>query len=248
MSDPTPPEKLAGMLQQASCCVALTGAGISTAAGIPDFRGPDGLYRSAKYDPETVFDIRQFHYDPSQFWDFTRELAAVLGDLQPTRTHRVLAGMESAGLIDAVITQNIDPFHALAGSENVLAVHGDYATTRCLRCSRCYDYQQMLDRLGQIGNPPPLCDCKGPLKPDVVFFGEAVKHLDEAFDWAARSDLMLVLGSSLSVQPAAMLPQLAGGTVVVINQGPCQLPCGPNRHFIQADLDEYFDQLARALG
>ncbi len=248
MPETMTPQRLAVMIRQAHCAVALTGAGVSTAAGIPDFRGPGGIYESGEYDPMRVFDIRYFRRDPLPFWDFTRDMAAVLEDLRPTTTHCVLARMEAAGLLEGIISQNIDPFHQQAGSRNVLALHGSYAVTRCESCPRHYDYPQMRQRLGARGDPPPSCDCGGPLKPDVVFFGELVRQLDPAADLARRSDLMLALGSTLSVQPAGMLPELTRGPVVVINKGPCRLPPAPGRWFVEADLDTFFAGLADALG
>jgi NAD-dependent deacetylase len=247
MPETMTPQRLAEMIRQAHCVVALTGAGVSTAAGIPDFRGPGGIYESGKYDPMRVFDIRYFRRNPLPFWDFTRDMAAILEDLRPTRTHYVLAEMEAAGLLEGIISQNIDPFHQQAGSKNVLAIHGSYAVTRCQSCPRHYDYQQMQQRLGSAGDPPPKCDCGGSLKPDVVFFGELVRKLDPAADLARRSDLMLALGSTLSVQPAGMLPELTRGPVVVVNKGPCRLAPAPGRWFIEADLDDFFAELGEAL-
>ena len=242
------PQEVADRIRASRCTVAMTGAGVSTAAGIPDFRGPGGLYESRTYDPMKVFDIGHFHHDPTDFWAFTRDLARTLDDLAPTRTHRFLAELEQHGLLEGVVTQNIDPFHSLAGSQNVLALHGSYATTRCLSCGQTFDYEQMKAKV--LAEAIPACTCSGGgrLKPDVVFFGEAVKHLDESFALVSRSELLLVLGSSLVVQPAALLPEVAGGAVVVVNRGPCGLRGAPGRYFIDADLDEFFDAVADALG
>ena len=228
--------------------VAFTGAGLSTAAGIPDFRGPNGLYRKGRYHPDRVFDIRHFHRDPSEFYRFTRELASVVGALQPTASHRVLARLEQEGLLAGVITQNIDPFHQQAGSRKVVCLHGSYATSHCLACGKSFTYEQLREMLHAADVPRCACPGRGVIKPDVVFFGENVRGLDEAQALAERADLMLVLGSSLVVYPAAMIPLLCRGELVVVNLGQVSLSPGPRRHFVQADLDTYLQAVADALG
>jgi NAD-dependent deacetylase len=247
MAEQLTPGQLANRLGRAQRAVVMTGAGISTAAGIPDFRGPNGLYRSGRYDAARVFEIDAFVRDPSEFYRFTRDLAEVLETIEPTFTHRLLAQLEGRGLLRGVITQNIDPLHQQAGSRNVCCVHGSYATSRCLSCGRSFDYAQLKQLLAE--HDVPRCDCAGGglIKPDIVFFGEAVRDMETAGRWAAESDVMLVLGSSLAVYPAAMLPAMAGGEVITVNLGPVELPEGPGRHFVQADLDAYFREVAGAL-
>ncbi len=246
-TDSLSPSACADLIRQSKCTVALTGAGISTAAGIADFRGPEGLYNSGKYDADRVFDISHFYSDPREFFRFTRDLIEIIGRIEPTFTHRFLADLETRQLLEAVITQNIDPLHHLAGSRTVLSVHGDYSTAHCLACRREYSFEDLLALLDKM--EIPTCDCpgRGVIKPDVVFFGEAVRALHPAQQLARRCDLMLVLGSSLVVNPAAMLPEFAAGSVVVVNQGPVGLPPAPNRHFIQKDLDQYFQDVAKNL-
>ncbi len=248
MTAPLTPRRCAEMIRQSACTVAFTGAGISTAAGIPDFRGPDGIYNSGQYDAEKVFEIAAFREDPAEFYRFTRDLVEVLDRVEPTFTHRLLARLEREGLCEGVITQNIDPLHQQAGAANVIPVHGSYATAHCLRCGELYNYQQFRTRLA--AGETPRCDCPaaGVLKPDVVFFGEPVDAIGQAVDLAGRSELLLVLGSSLVVYPAAMTPHYAGGRVVVVNRGPVQLEPAPGRYFVEADLDEYFRAVAEALG
>lgn len=241
------PEDCARLIRQSKRTVALTGAGISTAAGIPDFRGPDGLYNTGRYDADRVFDINYFHREPREFFRFTRDLIEVMGRIEPTFTHRFLAELEKKGLVEAVITQNIDPLHHLAGSGNVLSVHGDYASSHCLACRKEYTFGQLVDLLDEMEVPTCSCSGRGVIKPDVVFFGEAVRDLAPAQKLAASCELMLVLGSSLQVQPAAMLPELVRGTVVVVNQGPVGLSAGLNRYFIRQDLDDYFRAVAECL-
>ncbi len=241
------PDRCADLIRSAERAVALCGAGVSTAAGIPDFRGVDGLYARAGRNAERMFHIDQFLRDPGPFFDFSREMARLVKDIRPTFTHRFLAELEGRGLLQAVITQNVDALHHLAGSKNVVAVHGSYATGRCLACGRAYGYEDLLARLA--AEDVPRCDCpdRGVIKPDVVLFGEPVKDLPRAVQLARACDLMLVLGSSLRVAPAAMLPEMTSGTVVVVALGPIGLPPGPGRYFVHEDLDAYFRAVAACL-
>lgn len=236
----------AELIRKARRVTALTGAGISTAAGIPDFRGPQGLYVTRRYDPETVFDISYFRRDPLPFYDFSRDFLGVIDRIEPTFSHRFLARLEGEGRLAAVITQNIDSLHQKAGSRRVISVHGDYWSSRCLGCGRLFDLEHMKRAVCEA--PAPYCPCGGLIKPDVVFFGEPVLGLEEAAAEVAASDLLLVLGSSLAVYPAALLPSYATGEVVVINRGEVGLPPGPGRYFIDADLDASLAEVAAALG
>lgn len=238
-------DELAGMIRNSPSTVALSGAGISTAAGIPDFRSPEGMYNSGKYNPDTVFDIHAFDADPSEFYAFTRDLLAVVKTLTPTFTHRFLAELEGKKLLDAVITQNIDPLHFEAGSKNVLSIHGNYHTSHCRQCGKEFSLKQLLELLDSMAIP--TCGCGGVIKPDVVFFGEAVMNMDRCTRVVEQSELLLVLGSSLVVYPAAALPNLAKGDVVVVNKSSVALAQNERTYFVQADLDEYFQQVAAAL-
>jgi NAD-dependent deacetylase len=233
------------MIRRAERIVALTGAGISTAAGIPDFRGPQGLYVTRRYDPERVFEISAFARDPAPFFEFTRDFLGVIDAIEPTLTHRFLAELEGEGRLTAVITQNIDALHQKAGSHNVISVHGDYWTSHCLACRRKYDLDSMKRMVHEV--EVPHCSCGAVIKPDVVFFGEPVHGLDEAASAVSGSDLLLVLGSSLSVYPAAFLPEVAGGEVVVVNSGEVGLAPGPDRYFVDADLDGFFGEVRAIL-
>jgi NAD-dependent deacetylase len=225
--------------------VTMTGAGVSTAAGIPDFRGPRGLYVTRQYDPDTVFEISAFHRDPGPFYDFTRDFLGVIDTTEPTFTHRFLAELEAAGRLSAVVTQNIDSLHQKAGSENVISVHGDYWTSHCLDCAREFDLSFMEHAVREV--EVPHCSCGGVIKPDIVFYGEAVRDLERAAAAVAESDLLLVLGSTLVVYPAAFLPEQAGGDVVVVNRGEVGLAPGPGRYFVDAGLDEYFGEVEKHL-
>ena len=235
------------MLMEAERVVALTGAGISTAAGVPDFRGPNGLYVTRRYDPETVFDIDAFLHDPKPFYDFTRDFLSVVDQIEPTATHRFLARMEGQERLRCVVTQNIDFLHQRAGSENVISIHGGYWTSRCLQCGEEWDFETLRSRVEE--ESVPRCrKCKGLIKPDVVFFGEAVRGMDQAADEVMEADLMLVLGSSLTVYPAASLPATARCPVIVVNKGPVGLLPGPDRFFVDEDLDRFFEAVGAAWG
>ena len=239
------PQECADRIRRANRVAALTGAGISTAAGIPDFRGPNGLYVTRRYDPETVFDINAFRRDPAPFYDFTRDFLVLIQTIEPTRTHRFLAALEAEGKLSAVVTQNIDSLHQKAGSKHVVPVHGDYWTSHCLSCGAEFDLDFMLHAIRQEN--VPHCPCSGLIKPDVVFFGESVHSLELAGAVVADSDLLLVLGSSLNVSPAAFLPAQAGGDVVVVNRGKVGLAPGANRSFVDADLDFFFGEVSTRL-
>ncbi len=232
----------ADLIRNSSRVAALTGAGISTTAGIPDFRGPEGLYVTRRYDPEAVFDIWSFHRDPEPFFDFTRDFLSTIHSIEPTLTHRFLADLEQDRKLTAVVTQNIDSLHQKAGSRNVVSVHGDYWKSHCLVCAAIYDLGYMEQAITQ--EKVPLCTCGGVIKPDVVFFGETVKSFERASNIVKVCDLLFVLGSSLAVYPASMLPEAAGGKVVVVNKGEVSLGPGPTRYFVDADLDSFFSSVA----
>jgi len=240
------PSGCAGLIRLSESIVALTGAGISTAAGLADFRGPEGLYVTHRYDPDKVFDIDAFLRDPLPFYEFTRDFLGVIDTIQPTFTHRFLAALEAEGSLKAVVTQNIDPLHSQAGSREVISVHGGYWTSHCLWCRKTFAFEEMRRKVS--AEPVPHCSCGGVIKPDVVFFGENVRDLDKALQAIESSDLLLVLGSSLTVHPAAGLPRHAPGAVAVVNRGEVALGPHPNRWFADADLDTFFRAVAAELG
>ncbi len=240
------PEACAAKIQAAPKLAVLSGAGLSTAAGVPDFRGPQGLYVTRAYDPETVFEIGYFDRDPAPFYKFSRDFLGMLETIQPTKTHSFLADWEKSGHDVTVVTQNIDGLHQRAGSKRVLPMHGDYETAHCRRCGRGYGRAKLLELMSAM--EIPLCEaCSGVIKPDVVFFGENVLHMADAVRAARESALMLVLGSSLTVYPAAGLPLEAGGEVVIVNRGEVGMRPAKNMHFVDADLDEFFQSVASLL-
>jgi len=219
--------RLAELIRGADSVVALTGAGISVPSGIPDFRSPrTGLWENV--DPMDVAHIDVFHRDPERFWNFYGERFQTLEHKQPNGAHRALAELERAGLLDAVITQNIDRLHARAGSEQLIEVHGTIAHSSCLRCGERYPLAEVRARQAADPGGVPRCRCGRPLKPDVVLFGEylPVQALARAQALAAAADLMLCIGSSLEVYPVSDLPLAtlaAGGRIAILTRGPTPL-------------------------
>jgi NAD-dependent deacetylase len=210
---------LAELIRANQPCVALTGAGASTESGIPDFRGASGIW--AQYDPYEVASIDGFRRDPARAWEFYGRRLGVLGDAQPNPAHRALAELERDGWIEAVVTQNVDRLHELAGSQEVIEVHGSLRTAGCLACGEHEAMEQVASRL-----PVPRCRaCDAILKPDVVMFGELLPSaaIDRATELAEGAALMLVVGSSLEVWPVAGLPDATlarGGKLAIVNRDP----------------------------
>jgi len=219
---------LAERIRSARSVVALTGAGISVPSGIPDFRSPGtGLWE--KVDPMEVAHIDAFHADPVRFWSFYGQRFATLGDKQPNDAHRALVALERRGLLDAVITQNIDMLHRKAGTRELVEVHGSIASCSCPRCGASVGLEDVRVLLRGASDGVPRCAaCAAALKPDVVLFGEMLPAaaLERAGRLCRRAQLLLCIGSSLEVHPVAGLPLLtrrAGGTVAIITQGPTPL-------------------------
>lgn len=247
------PRELAALLGRSRRTVALTGAGISTAAGIPDFRGPNGLYITRRYDPEKVFHIGWFHREPHHFYQFALDFARLGESIRPTFSHRFLARLAAQGMLAGIVTQNIDLLHQEAGSSHVIELHGSFASATCQGCGhRLVDlgYKFWLTAMDRSPRSPiVLCDsCGGLLKPDIVFFGEQVNRFAEAEALVECCDLLLVLGSSLSVSPASYLPHRTGAPIVAINRGEVQLEKAPHHHLLDADLDSSLRDVAAHLG
>ena len=218
-------EQLAELLRAAEGkVVALTGAGVSVPSGIPDFRSPGtGLW--ANVDPMAVAHIAVFRRDPETFWSFYGQRFATLSDKQPNGAHRALAELEARGLVQAVVTQNIDGLHTAAGTRDLLEVHGTIATASCLVDRERYELEEVRARAEAAHDGVPRCDAGHPLKPDVVLFGEMLPEaeIERAFALAAGARLLLCVGSSLEVHPVAGLADIAlgaGGDVAIVTAGP----------------------------
>jgi NAD-dependent deacetylase len=212
-------EHLAALIVEAQPCVVLTGAGVSTESGIPDFRSRTGLW--AEYDPMEYATIDAFRRDPAKVWDFYSKRLGVLADAQPNAAHLALAELERLGLVEAVVTQNVDRLHHAAGSRRVVEVHGSIRTASCLACG----HREEFDRLMELLPVPTCAECGAVLKPDVVMFGELVPAgaIQEVSRLVRGAGLLLVVGSSLEVYPVAGLLEEArgGGTrIAIVNRGP----------------------------
>jgi NAD-dependent deacetylase len=220
---PTPDvATLAELLRGARSAVALTGAGVSVPSGIPDFRSPGtGLWE--KVDPVEVAHVSVFERDPARFWRYYRPRFQTLGDKQPNAAHAALAELERRGLLAGVITQNIDRLHRAAGSREVVEVHGSIETSSCVDCGASFDLERV-EALFDGAGVAICAECGGPVKPDVVLFGELLPEaaMARAQELAEAAELMLVVGSSLAVHPVAGLPELTlagGGRLAIVTRG-----------------------------
>jgi NAD-dependent deacetylase len=214
--------RLAQLLQERRPAVALTGAGVSTESGIPDFRSADGIW--TRYDPMEYATIDAFRRDPRKVWEFYGLRLRVLADAEPNDAHRALAELERQGLLRAVVTQNIDTLHERAGSRDVVEVHGSIREAVCLRDGTRVPRAEVVRLVDELGAPPcPACGAI--LKPDVVMFGEVLPFdaIERATELARGAALLLVVGSTLEVWPVAGLPHETldgGGVVAIVNRGP----------------------------
>jgi NAD-dependent deacetylase len=220
------PAALAELIRSAGTVAALTGAGISVPSGIPDFRSPGtGLWENV--DPMEVAHIEVFRREPERFWHFYGDRFTKLRDKRPNGAHFALAELERRGLLEAVITQNIDGLHEAAGTRELVEVHGSISHSSCLECLRRYELEDVRERLADDPVGVPRCDCGEALKPDVVLFGEFLPAdaMARAEDLAERADLLLCVGSSLEVYPVAGLPSVtlrSGGALAIVTQGATQ--------------------------
>ena len=207
-------EDIAKLILDLKDGVALTGAGVSAESGIETFRSKDGLWN--KYDPAIYASIEVFKKDPSKYWTIRGDFIRNYDEYNPNPGHYALAELEKMGLVRSVITQNIDGLHTKAGSKNVIEIHGSLRETYCLQCRKEYVAPNIPEGI------PPYCECGGVLKPNTVLFGESLPHeaLDGAYSEAQACNLMLVIGTSAAVQPAASLPLIAkerGSKIIEVN-------------------------------
>ena len=215
--------EVAELIVKEKACVALTGAGISAESGIATFRDKGGLWE--KYDPVVYASIDAFRSDPSKYWLIRGDFIRNYDQYEPNNAHLALTALEELGLLDHVITQNIDGLHRKAGTRSVIELHGSLREINCLKCQRTYLAPKVPD------GTPPYCECGGVLKPNTVLFGEQLppQALEAAYRETSHCRVMLLVGTSAVVQPAASLPYLAkqkGAVVVEVN---------PEKVFTDAD-------------
>lgn len=206
--------EIAGLMVDLKPCVALTGVGISAESGIPTFRSKGGLWE--KYDPMVYASIEVFRENPAKYWSIRGEFIRNYDSYQPNKAHLALAALEEMGIVCHVIIQNIDGLHKKAGSQNVTEIHGSLRESYCLQCGKEYLAPHVPAGL------PPYCECGGVLKPNTVLFGEPLPKgaLERAYHESATCKLMLVIGTSAVVQPAASLPAVAqqkGAKIIEVN-------------------------------
>jgi NAD-dependent deacetylase len=213
---------LAEWVAKSNNITAFTGAGISTASGIPDFRSPEsGLWEKA--NPEKVASVYGFRHNPQAFFDWVRPLAIQTLHAEPNLAHQALVKLEKLGKLKAVITQNIDMLHTRAGSTSVYELHGHMRTATCIHCYHEYDGKALIEKLIEDGEVPRCAICGGLIKPNVILFGEQLPYepLQNAKRASRETDLMMIIGSSLEVAPASDIPMIAkrnGAKVVIINK------------------------------
>jgi NAD-dependent deacetylase len=213
--------KLAELIRARQPCIVLTGAGISTESGIPDFRSPTGIW--TQYDPMEYATIGAFRRDPVKVWEFYALRFEVLTSAEPNAGHLALAKLERCGLVSAIVTQNIDGLHLRAGSQDVVEVHGSIRTAVCLECGERVALEDVVAAL-RDAPAPPCPRCGSILKPDVVMFGELLPEgaMERASELARAAGLLLVVGSTLEVYPVAGLPEetlQSGGALAIVNRG-----------------------------
>jgi len=240
----------ADLLRRSRATVALTGAGISTPSGIPDFRSAgSGLWESA--DPFEVASLASFRYHPEKFYAWVRPLVVTMHNAQPNPAHYALAALEAAGRLELVVTQNIDALHTRAGSRRVIEIHGHVREATCGNCHRHWPGPPIFEKFLQDGQVPRCADCGGVLKPDVILMGEQLPEalLRQAQTAVKNCEVMLVAGSSLEVFPAADLPLKAityGARLILVNITPTYLD-EQAAVVLHGDVAEILPQLAEAV-
>lgn len=233
-------ERLQELVDKYDNIVFFGGAGVSTESGIPDFRSQDGLYHQ-KYDypPETILSHTFFMRKPEEFFKFYRD-KMLCDTAKPNAAHLKLAELEQAGKLKAVITQNIDNLHQMAGSKKVLELHGSVYRNYCMKCHRFYDFAHMKASTGV-----PRCECGGIIKPDVVLYEEGLNQqtLEDAVYYISHADVLIIGGTSLAVYPAAgLIDYYRGNKLVLINKSTTPMD-GRADLLIQAGLGEVFGQI-----
>ena len=239
-------DKLADRIVRSKKVVALCGAGMSVESGIASFRGAGGLWE--KYDPEEYGHIETLRNRPEKAWIMLREMSREIMRAKPNPGHLALAELESMGLLSSIITQNVDGLHHVAGNKNVIEFHGNLQTVVCMHCGD----RQPSSKINIDDSPPRCAKCMGAYKPDAVFFGEAIPHeaLTRSHHESKTCDLMLVIGTSALVYPAATMPEIAGSSgaeVVEINPSTTPLTGSVSDYILKGPSGEILDRVVRTV-
>jgi NAD-dependent deacetylase len=224
--------------------LALTGAGVSVESGIPDFRSAGGLW--AKYDPSEYATIQAFRQNPEKIWDMLRDMNQLVGRALPNAAHLGMGEMEQLGFLHYIITQNVDNLHQAGGARNVIEYHGNSSTLSCLWCGNRYGVEK------KQSEHIPRCECGKVLKPDVVFFGEAIPPgaLEHSFQLAASAEALLIVGTSAAVSPANTIPSIAksrGAVVIEVNMERTHLTSSITDIFLEGRAGEIIPALVGEL-
>jgi NAD-dependent deacetylase len=239
---------VADLIKAKGSVVAFTGSGISVDSGIPTFRGGQGLWE--KYDPMEYAHIDAFRRNPEKVWNMLREMAGVIFAAKPSPAHVALSDLEKKGFLKAIITQNVDGLHQVAGNSNVIEYHGNHRRLVCVGCSAKTDFTE--SEAGIL--PYPICErCFSPMKPDVVFFGEPIPMLDmiRANEEAKKCNVMFILGTSGVVYPAADLPYLAhsnGAKIVEINMDDTPFTTSISDFFFKENASDVLPKILEHIG
>jgi NAD-dependent deacetylase len=233
-------KKAADIILNSELTIALTGAGISVESGIPDFRSADGFW--SKYDPSEYANINTFRKNPDKVWVMIRELDEMLEHAKPNRAHKGLGELERMGLLHYIITQNIDNLHQEGGAKNVIEYHGTGKTLTCLGCGKKYTSEE------KRGQYPPKCECQQVLKPDIVFFGEAIppEAMNLSFQLTLKVQTLMIVGTSAVVSPANIIPMTAkqnGAKLIEINKERTRLTDSITDVFLQGGAGEIVSSL-----
>ena len=242
MDDPI--REAAEILVGSRLTLALTGAGVSVESGIPDFRSAQGLW--ARYDPAEYATIDAFRRDPDKVWNMLRDMEELVKNARPNAAHIGMGELERMGFLHHVITQNIDNLHQEGGSKNVIEYHGNSSTFSCIWCGKRYTREEIGEE------PTPRCACRKPLKPDVIFFGEAipVEALDRSFELASRADVVMIVGTSALVSPANTIPVLAkerGAKLIEVNKEETHLSGSVTDVFLKGSAGAVIPALVEAV-
>ncbi len=236
--------KAADIIIDSNRTIALTGAGVSVESGIPDFRSSQGLW--AKFDPSEYATISAFRSNPEKVWAMLREMDELVSGAKPNKAHIGMGELEAMGYLECVITQNVDNLHQEGGSKNVIEYHGNSTTLSCLWCGKQYSREE------KMHENLPRCTCKKVLKPDVIFFGEAIPRMamSRAFEMASSAQALLVVGTSALVSPANNIPAIAkqnGAKLIEINKEKTHLTRRLIDVFLQGNASEIISRLVEKI-